>query len=82
MSSSIQYIWAGLVVDQEAAEILMEREYGDMDMFSDFLAAIMTLQQGDDEEALNCLMGWTVLQIRWMPKHKNNTHKRFSTYIV
>ena len=62
----LEYIWAGLVVDQTTAEHML-LEYDGLPLFSDLLAAVMTLQQGPDADAQRALAGWTVMTMRWMP---------------
>lgn len=63
----LEYVWAGLVVDQATAETVL-LEYSEMgEAFTRMLAAVMVLQQGPDAEAQRALAGWSVLTMRWMP---------------
>jgi hypothetical protein len=63
----LEYIWAGLVVDQATAEHMLLKYEPVGDSFTRMLAGVMCLQQGPDDEAAKAVSGWSVLQMRWMP---------------
>lgn len=72
MRQQLEYVWAGIVVNQATAEhfILQYEMEGErmQEHWARMLTAVMILQTGPDEFAQRYLSGWSVLTMRWMPR--------------